>query len=285
VAAAVGPTVRRRRLGAELRRLRERAGLTLADAAGHLDTSDSTLSRVENGRGTLRRTDVQAMLDLYDVREESLRESLLRLTRDVRRKGWWQDYRDVISEPYGDYISLEMDAASQRLHTIELVPGLLQTQQYTRSLAEAWLVWTTPEEIENFVTVRLQRQQVLDRDDPLELWAVMNETALHQMVGGREVMREQLEHLLASARRPNLTIQVLPWAAGAHAVMDQPFVILGFRQPTDPDVVCLDHLTSTLYLERDDEVGMYTRIFDHLRSSALSPRDTASMIANRIKEL
>jgi transcriptional regulator with XRE-family HTH domain len=285
VAAAAGPTVRRRRLGAELRRLREHAGLTLAEAAGQLDTSDSTLSRIENGRGRVRRTDVQAMLDLYEVGEVNVRESLLQLTRDVRRKGWWQNFRDVISEPYGDYISLEMDAASQRLHTIELVPGLLQTQQYTRSLAEAWLVWTTPEEIENFVTVRAQRQQVLDRDEPLELWAVMNEVALHQMVGGREVMRDQLEHLLAAARRPNLTIQVLPWAAGAHAVMDQPFVILGFAAPTDPDVVCLDHLTGTLYVERDDEVGRYTRIFDHLRSSALSPRDSMTVIANRIKEL
>ena len=285
MATAQGPTVRRRRLGAELRRLRESAGLTLVEAARHLDTSDSTLSRVENGRGRVRRTDVQAMLDLYGVHEETLRESLLRITRDVRRQGWWQNFRDVISEPYGDYISLEMDAVSQRIHTIELIPGLLQTQEYTRALAEAWLVWETPEEINNFVTVRAERQQVLTRDDPLHLWAVINELALREMVGGPEVMRAQLEHLLAGGRQPNITIQIIPFAVGGHAMMDQPFIILGFAEATDPDVVCLDHLTSTLYIETSDEVGRYTHMFDHLRSAALSPRESMSKIADRIKEL
>jgi transcriptional regulator with XRE-family HTH domain len=285
MAAAQAPTVRRRRLGAELRRLREAAGLTLAEAAADLDTSDSTLSRVENGRGRVRRTDVQAMLDLYDVRDPVLREGLLRITRDMRRKGWWQNYRDVISEPYGDYISLETDAASLRIFTLELLPGLLQTQEYTRAVAEAGLVWETPEEIDNFVSVRAQRQQVLHGEEPLQLWAVMHETALHQQVGGSGVMRAQFEHLMDSGRQPNVTIQIIPHKAGAHATMDMPFTILGFSEPTDPDVVCLDHLTSTLYVEVEDEVNRYTLMFDHLRSTALAPRESMSRIAERIKEL
>jgi transcriptional regulator with XRE-family HTH domain len=285
MSAAHAPTVRRRRLGSELRRLRERAGLTLAEAAAHLDTSDSTLSRVENGRGRVRRTDVQAMLDLYRVGDDTIRDSLLRITRDVRRKGWWQNYRDVISEPYGDYISLETDAVSLRAHTIELLPGLLQTQDYTRAIAEAGRVWETPEEIDNFVVVRAERQAVLTRDDPLQLWAVMHEMSLSQQVGGSGVMRSQLEHLMDLTRLPNITIQIIPPKAGAHATMDMPFTILGFSETSDPDVVCLDHLTSTLYVEVEDEVSRYILMFDHLRSTALAPRESVARIADRIKEL
>lgn len=285
MATAQGPTVRRRRLGAELRRLRESAGMTLAEAAANLDTSDSTLSRVENGRGRVRRTDVQAMLDLYGVQDDTLRDSMLRLTRDVRRKGWWQNYRDVISEPYGDYISLETDAASLRIHTIELLPGLLQTQEYTRAIAEAGLVWETPEEIDNFVAVRAERQTVLHREDPLQLWAVMHEMSLSQQVGSAAVLRAQLEHLREMAKLPNVTVQIIPPKAGAHATMDMPFTILGFSETSDPDVVCLDHLTSTLYVEVEEEVSRYTLMFDHLRSTALAPRESLARIAERIKEL
>ena len=195
-----------------------------------------------------------------------LRESLLRITRDVRRKGWWQNYRDVISEPYGDYISLETDASSLRIYTLELLPGLLQTEEYTRAIAEAGLVWETPEEIDNFVSVRAQRQQVLHRDEPLQLWAVLHETALHQQVGGSGVMRAQLEHLRDASRLPNVTIQVIPHKAGAHATMDMPFTILGFSATTDPDVVCLDHLTATSVRRGR---GRGEQVYPHVRPPAV----------------
>ncbi len=277
------PTVRRRMLGAELRRLREAAGLSGEKVARELECSDSKISRIENGLVPAHPRDVRDMLDLYGVTDEGKREALITLARDGKKRGWWQRYQayedGVLPGPYLDLISLEADAASIRTYQPQIVPGLLQTEAYVRAMIEAARVEMSPEEIQTVVEVRLARQAVLTRQHPLHFWAVLDEAVLRRMVGGPEVMRDQLRHLAAMARRQNVTLQVLPFAAGAPAWVYTPFVILKFPEPADLEVVYLENLTSGLYVEETAEVDRYTLMFDHLRAAALSPKESVALIA------
>ena len=279
------PPIRRRRLGAALRRLRVNAGLTLQSAAERLETSDSTLSRLENGQGRLRRIDVAAALDVYGVDDEDLRTTLLNLTGQIRDKGWWQYYRRAIPEPYADYISVEAAATSIDAHTVQLVHGLLQTEEYTRALAEAWRIRTEPLDVDALVAVRRTRQRMLGGSEPLRLRVVMHEGALRQMVGGPEVMRGQIERVIEESRRPNVVIQIITHSAGAYSGLDEPFAIIGFDNPLEHDVVCLDNLTRTHFLETIDEVRNYASVFDQLRAAALSPERSAHWLAGLLTKM
>ena len=279
------PPIRRRRLGDALRRLRTNAGLTLQAAADRLEISDSTLSRIENGYGRLRRIDVAAALDVYGVEDAELRTTLLNLTGQIRDKGWWQYYRRAIPEPYADYISVETAATAIDAYTIQLVHGLLQTENYTRALAEAWKGRPEPLDVDALVAVRRTRQEMLGRDDPLQLRVVMHETALQQNIGDPAVMHEQVERLLEESRRPNVTVQIITHSAGAYSVLDEPFAIVGFSNPLERDVVCLDHLTRTHFLETVDEVRIYATVFDQLRAAALSPERSADLLANLLTRM
>ncbi|GAA1998668.1 helix-turn-helix transcriptional regulator [Catenulispora subtropica] len=283
--AATAPPIRRRRLGAALRRLRLSAGLTLQGAAERLEISDSTLSRLENGQGRLRRIDVAAALDVYGVRDEELRTTLLNLTGQIRDKGWWQYYRRAIPEPYADYISVEAAATTIDAHTVQLVHGLLQTEPYIRAVAEAWRVRTEPLDVDALVAVRRTRQRMLGGPDPLRLRVVMHESALRQMVGGPEVMRGQIERVLEESRRPNVVIQIITHSAGAYSGLDEPFAIVGFGNPLEHDVVCLDNLTRTHFLETVDEVRNYASVFDQLRAAALSPERSALWLADLLTKM
>jgi transcriptional regulator with XRE-family HTH domain len=272
------PPVRRRLLGTTLRRFREQAGYTLDDAARILECDRSKISRIETGQRGVRPKELRELLVEYGM-EETRREALLTVARQAHQAGWWQSYSRVLDDAYQDFIGLEATATAIWTYEAQLVPGLLQTEAYARSIAAASLVNETQEEHEQFVQVRLTRQQVLAREDPLQFWAILSEGALRQLVGGRDVMTSQLRHLIEIASdRPNVNLQVLPFAVGAHAATSGPFVIMKFPEAPDLGVVYLEGQTGGIYLESADEVARYSLVFEHLRASALSTAATVRLI-------
>ncbi len=272
------PPVRRRRLGSALRRFREQAGYSLEDAARMLECDRSKISRIETGQRGIRPKELRELLVEYGV-DDDRREALLTIARQARQAGWWQSYSHVMSDAYQDFTGLEATAATIWTYEAQLVPGLLQTEAYARAIAGASLVGESQEEREQFVQVRLTRQQVLTRDNPLHFWAILSEGALRQMVGGPEVMRAQLRHLTEiGSNQPNVNLQVLPFAVGAHAATSGPFVIMKFPEAPDLGVVYLEGQTGGIYLESADEVARYTLVFEHLRASALSTAATVRLI-------
>ncbi len=278
------PTVRRRRLALELRRLREAARLTCEEVADHLECSASKISRVETGRVSVSPRDVRDMLELYGV-PAAQRESLVQLARDSRQKGWWHAYSDTMQPQMATYIGLESAASEIRIYEVSLIPGLLQTEDYARAVIRAGMVNSPTEDIERRVSLLMARQPAVVRDDPPKVWAVLDEAALRRRVGGSGLMRLQLEHLLAQAALPNVAVQVIPFGGGAHPAMGRPFIILVFPERVDTDVVYLEDLTSALYLEDVAEVDRYNVFFNHLRATALSFDDSAALITSVLKEI
>lgn len=276
-----GPAVRRRKLGAELRALRTGAGLTSGEAARLVGWHQSKVSRIETGTSGVKPSDVRLLLDAYGVEDRQLRELLLVLSgaRDGGRDHWWQAYRGVLPPTYRDFISLESQASVMRTLETSVVPGLLQTPEYARAVTRAAVGAVDEERLDTLVEVRLARQDVLRSDPPLTLSAVLDEAVLRREVGGPEVMARQLERLVEAARLPQVRLQVLPFSAGAHIGITGPFVIFSFPSTSDLDVVVLDHLTSSLYLERKEDLQAYTEAFDSLRIHALSPEDSLDYIA------
>ena len=278
------PTVRRRRLALELRRLREAARLTCEEVAEHLECSASKISRVETGRVSVSPRDVRDMLELYGVPEQQ-RDSLVQLSRDSRQKGWWHAYSDPVNPQFTTYVGLESAASEIRVYEVNIIPGLLQTQDYARTMIKAGMMNGRHEDVERKVALRMARQPALTRDDPPMLWTVVDEAALRRRVGGTELMRAQLEHVLELSSLKNVAMQVIPFGAGAHPAMGRPFVILVFPERIDPDVVYLEDLTSALYLEDVDEVDRYNVFFNHLRATALSFEDSAALVISALKDL
>ncbi|WP_034272337.1 helix-turn-helix domain-containing protein [Haloechinothrix halophila] len=270
-----GPTVRRRRLASELRRLREVADLTIDDVSEKLECSASKISRIETGHVGVTPRDVRDMLELYGVAGDD-REALVQLSREARTRGWWHAYSEVFT---GAFVGLEADASSLRAFQALLVPGLLQTERYAHAVIRAMRPDADEQEIERRVTARMQRQRLLTEPAPPEYWAVIDEAVLHRAVGGSDVMAEQFERLLTMAALPHVTIQVVPFGAGAHPGMEGPFLILGFPEQADPDVVYVDSTTSGAYLELPADVRRYSLMFDHLRATALKPDDSTDLIS------
>ena len=273
------PPVRRRVLGAALRRFREQAGCTLDDAARILDCGRSKISRIETGQRGIRATELQELLAEYGV-DELHRDALLSLAHQTRQDGWWQSAGRVRGDAYPDFAGLGGTGTTICTYDAQLLPGLLQTSDYARAIAAASLVEASPDEHEEFVRVRLAQQHVLTRDHhPLQVWAVLGEGALRQMVGGRDVMRAQLRHLIdISDRQRNVGLQVLPFAGGAHAATSGPFVTITFPGAPDLAVVYLAGQTGGIYLHGSEEVARYTLAFEHLRAAAFSPAATMSLI-------
>jgi transcriptional regulator with XRE-family HTH domain len=284
MANAHSPTVRRRRLALELRRLREAAKLTCEEVAERLECSASKISRVETGRVSVSPRDVRDMLEIYGIPEDQ-RESLVQLARDSRQKGWWQAYSDTIQPQFATYLGLESAASEIRIYEVSLIPGLLQTEDYARTVISAGMVNSPHEDIERRVALLMARQPALTRADPPKLWAVVDEAALRRRVGGAGLMRLQLDFLLGIASLPNVAVQVIPFGGGAHPAMGRPFVVLVFPERADPDVVYLEDLTSALYLEDVNEVDRYNVFFNHLRATALSFDDSSALIASVLKEM
>ncbi|WP_328694000.1 helix-turn-helix domain-containing protein [Streptomyces phaeochromogenes] len=276
-----GPAVRRRKLGAELRALRARAGLKSGEAARLVGWHQSKVSRIETGRSGVKPTDVELLLDAYDVRDAELRELLVVLagSDDNGRHHWWHAYRGLLPSTYSDFISLESQASVMRTLENSVVPGLLQTPEYAREVTLAAVDGAPDDKVDALVEVRLARQDVLRSNPPLRLSAVLDEAALRRTVGGPGVMARQLEHLREAAQLPHVRIQVLPFEVGAHVGVTGPFVIFSFPSTSDLDVVVLDHLTSSLYLERKEDLQAYSEAFDSLQVHALSPEETLDFIA------
>jgi transcriptional regulator with XRE-family HTH domain len=278
MAATPSPTVRRKRLGIELRRLREEAGFTCEDVGRQLECSGTRISRIETGRINVRPGDVREMLEIYGVTSTEA-DSLVQLAREARRKGWWHTYGRVLPTWFEAFVGLESEAVRLRDFQPLVMPGLLQTEEYARAVLRAAPNAGSTEDIERQVALRMDRQAILAQPSPPDLWVVLSESVLRADVGGPAVMRAQLRRLLEVAERPNVTLQVLPFSNAAHVDPISPFTILEFPEAADPTVVYLEHLTGCLFLETLDEIRRYTVVFDHLRAEALGIGQSADLIA------
>lgn len=274
------PTIRRRRLGVELRRHREAMGVTIDVVADRLGCSTSKVSRIETGHTSVTPSDVQNILDIYGV-AESIKTELVQIAREARQKGWWHPYSTVLT---GAYVGLEAAARSIRSYEQQVVPGLLQSEEYAIAMIRAARLDDPDEEIARRVRVRMERQALLIQDDPIDLRVVLDEAVLSRPVGGDAVMRDQLTRLAQAARLPNVTLQILPFAAGAHAGMDGTFVVLEFEEEGDADVVFIDNATGGLFLEKAEELGKYITIFETVQAAALPPEESIEMIEMLVEE-
>jgi len=279
-----GPTVLRLLLGGHLRELREKAGISAEDAGYAIRGSHSKISRMENGRVSFKQRDVADLLTLYGVTDERDREAILALAREANSPGWWHRYGDVLPDWFQAYLGLEEAASLIRVYEVHFVPGLLQTPDYARAVTRLGHPGADAEEVERRVSLRMARQKrLLDPDAPA-LWAVVDETALHRVVGGAEVMREQIRHLIELAERPNITLQVVPLKAVSNPASGGPFTILRFAEPFLSDVVYLEHLTSALYLDKPSDVEAYLRAMNSLCVSACQPTESLRLLRQILDE-
>lgn len=259
--------------------------MTAEQVAERLDCHISKISRIELGQSPIKRLDLEAMLDLYGLQDEQRRAALIKLSRSAKTQGWWQSYTGVIPPAYADFIGLEADAARLNSFQTILVPGLLQTPDYARAvITEAWDT-EGPEQVERLVEVRTLRQELITRDEPVGLKVILCEAVLQQRIGSQKTMEAQLNRLVEVARKPNVTLQVLPNAAGAHPGLNGPFTILGFAGDDDPDVVLTENLTSSLYFEDKRELRRYQWAFNQLTAIAASPRASVTLLKKAAKEL
>jgi transcriptional regulator with XRE-family HTH domain len=266
-----GPTVRRILVGAQLRRLREAAGISRDDAGYVIRGSGSKISRLELGKVSFKERDISDLLSHYGVDDEQQREAILSLARDANAPGWWHNYDDVLPTWFETYVGLEEAASLIRTYEVQFIPGLLQTADYARAVIVAGRPALPPEEIDRRVKLRTDRQRLLDRESAPRLWAVVDEGALRRPIGGSRVMRAQLEHLLVMRERRNVTIQIMPFRFGGHAAEGGAFSILRFPEAELPDVVYVEQLASALYLDKRELVDRYGQIFDRLTVDSQPP--------------
>lgn len=294
-----GPVVPRRRLGAELRTLREQAGLTIDEVAKELECSVSKVSRLETGQGIPKIRDVRDLLNRYGVADQAYRERLMRWVRDGQRQGWWDDFSDVLDpeDPLLPnnlrYVALEQDASELRRFESTFVPGLLQTEDYahailnTLSSARGWggrRSESTHEVTDRHVELRMRRQgRLYATEDPLTVHMVLDEAVLHRQMGGEQVMRAQLKRLLADAQRPNITVQVLPFRSGAHPSAAGSFTVLTFPDSDDNDLVYIEGHLGDLYLEKEHDVQVYEQMFDVLVDMCMSSERSARLVAELLQ--
>ncbi|MFD5316173.1 helix-turn-helix domain-containing protein [Streptomyces sp. NPDC127098] len=284
MAGNVNPTVRRRRLGQELRRLREDRGMTAEEVADRLLVSQSKISRLENGRRSISPRDVRDLCGVYEVEDRRLVDSLMQMAKESRQQGWWHAFAEL-SPTYSVYIGLETDASSLRVYEPQVVPGLMQTPAYASAVISGALPEVGEEEVASRVQVRMRRQQrVWDDKQPLRLWAVVDEAALRRQVGGRATMTDQLARLMECSRLPHVTLQVMPFTAGAHPGVNGQYTILEFPEATDSTVIYLEGGTSDLYLEKPHDVQYYSVMYEHLRAQALSPEESRTLITKIAEE-
>jgi len=274
-----GPTVRRILVGAQLRRLREAAGITRDDAGYVIRASGSKISRLELGKVGFKERDIEDLLTHYGVTDPRERDPLLALARDANLPGWWHNYDDVLAPWFETYVGLEEAASLIRTYEVQFIPGLLQTEDYARAVTIAGRPDLPPDEVERRVNLRMRRQHVLTREtDPPRLWAVIDEGALRRPIGGSRVMKAQLEHLLAIRELKNVTIQIMPFRFGGHAAEGGAFSILRFPEPELPDVVYVEQLVSALYLDKREQIERYIQIFERLTVDCQPPDLSAEML-------
>jgi transcriptional regulator with XRE-family HTH domain len=282
---ATGPTVRRRRLGTELRKLRESGGYKLDEVAALLGVAPSTLSRIETGKAPTKSVYLNQLLEMYGVTDAGQRQILVDMAREGHRKGWWAAYDDVLPSGLDVYVGLEAEASALRSYEISVVHGLLQTPDYARAVLTATTPGYTASQIDRLVDLRMERQGRLDEEPPPDLWVIHDEAVIRRTAGGAAVMRRQLARLLAAADRPSVTQQVLPFDCGAHAGHDGAFSIIEFDDRPADQVAYAESAAGSLYLEKDRDVRIRAEAFDQLRAAALSPRMSLDVISKAAREL
>ncbi|MEV1009090.1 helix-turn-helix transcriptional regulator [Streptomyces sp. NPDC049881] len=277
----------RRLLGMELRSRREAAALTSEATAEAMGWHPSKMTRIEAGRSGLTGQDVRALLDFYGVPADDTetRDTLEGFARQGKRRTWWRPYSDVLTRQYTDLIAFESEASSVRSYQLALIPGLLQTPDYARAVTRVLQPGSSPEAVNALVDVKLQRQnQALSREDPVTLQAIVDEAAIRRVVGSGAVMAKQLQALLEASERPNITLQVIAFDAGAHVGMLGAFVIYGFPIRSDLDVVYIEGQAGSHYLERSQDRAMYDNHFEHLRAAALGVQQSRDRISHVLKD-
>jgi len=276
-------TVRRMIVGAHLRRLREERGISRADAGYTIRASESKMSRLELGRVAFKERDIMDLLAYYGVTDAEQRDQLLGLVREANRTSWWRDYDDVMPQYFQNYVGLEEAASTLRTYEIHFVPGLLQTPEYARAVLSSTVPPLKGRELERAVTLRLTRQKVLERENPLTVWAVVDESALRRRVGDAAIHHAQLEHLIGLAERPRISVQVLPTETGMH-VGGGPFSILRFEDPGLPDVVYVEGLVGASYVDKPEHVERYAEVMNRLSVESLTPDDSVAFIRKLLVE-
>lgn len=284
-AAGTGPTIQRILVGAQLRRLREAAGVTREAAGYHIRSSESKISRLELGRVGFKERDVADLLELYGLHDAAQRDPLVAQARQANQPGWWHAFDDVLPGWFQTYIGLESAASLIRSYQIQFLPGLLQTESYARAVITAGDPGISVGEIDRRIELRRQRQSLLRQADPLHFWTVLDEAAIHRPLGGRRVMREQLEHLLDLMTLPNVIIQIMPFALSGHAGDGGNFSILRFPEPDLPDVVYLEQMISASYLDKREYVERYARAMDRLIVDSQPPERTRETLDRFLKQL
>ncbi|PFG99414.1 helix-turn-helix protein [Saccharopolyspora erythraea NRRL 2338] len=283
-AATSGPTARRLVLGSQLRRLREANGISREDAGYSIRGSGSKISRLELGRVGFKERDVSDLLTLYKVTDEAERATFLDMVRKSNEPGWWHRYSDLVPSWFQDYVGLEESASRIQTYEIQFVPGLLQTENYARAIATQGRPEASDQEVERRVRLRMQRQRLFQQPRAPRLWAVIDESVLHRPIGGRKVLREQIEHLLDVTKLPTVSLQIVPLAVGRSAA-EGAFTILRFAEPEIPDIVYLEHLCGALYLDKPDEVELYSKVSHRLAVDALTPDATRKRLSAFLDEL
>lgn len=273
-----GSTARRIMLGVRLRRLREAAEISRAEAGYAIRSSESKISRLELGRVGFKERDVADLLTMYGVTAADERELFLDMVKRSNEPGWWHRYTDLLADWFQDYLGLEESASRIQTCEMHFLPGLMQTEDYARAIATRGWSELTNERAERLVAVRMRRQALLARPDAPKLWAVIDESVLHRPIGGRDVMIAQIDHLLELTKRPNITLQVLPYKFSGYAA-EGSFTMLRFAEPELPDVVYIEHLSGALYLDKRADAELYSRVFDRLTVHAEIPDHSRQFLA------
>jgi transcriptional regulator with XRE-family HTH domain len=279
-----GPTVRRMILGTQLRRLRERAGVSRAEAGYHIRGSESKISRLELGRVGVKERDVDDLLTMYGITDPHDRQKFLDLAKQSNRPGWWQRYNDLMPKWFEDYVGLEEAAWRLQIYEIQFVPGLLQTEAYTRAVVSHGRPESVDPDTERLVTLRMRRKKILNGPNAPRVWAVIDESVLYRPLGGPHVLREQLDHLLELTTMPHITVQIVPFDKSGHAA-EGAFTLLRFAEPELPNIAYIEHLTGALYLEKIDEIEAYSRAMDRLAVDAETPEMSRQLLTKRRAEI
>jgi transcriptional regulator with XRE-family HTH domain len=278
------PTVLKILLGAQLRRLRDLAGISRDEAGYHIRASGSKISRLELGRVSFKERDVADLLDLYAVVGEQ-KDQLLQLTHEANATPWWQKYREVVPDWFQVYVGLEEAAALIRIYEVQFVPGLLQTEDYARAVVMQGAPSLSPEEIDSRVAVRMGRQKLFSRENPARLWAIVDEAALRRPIGSRDVLAGQINRLIDATSESNITLQVMPFKHGGHAAEGGAFTIMRFPEADLPDMVYMEYLTGAHYIDKPDDVELYAAVMERLSVAGTSPEKTRDILGDILKEL
>lgn len=277
-AQSSSPTARRIILGARLRRLREAAEISRAEAGYAIRGSESKISRLELGRVSFKPRDVTDLLTMYGVTDVEEREGFLGLVRASNEPGWWHRYTDLVADWFQDYLGLEESASRIQTFEVQFLPGLMQTEDYAKAIATRGWSQLASQRADRQVAVRIRRQELLARPDAPQLWAIIDESVLHRPIGGRRVMLAQIEHLLELTKRPNITLQIVPYPLSGYAA-EGSFTMLRFAEPELPNVVYIEYLSGALYLDRQSETELYGRAFDRLTVDARTPDHSRQLLA------